>query len=114
MKKRNWPAVAGMAKKLLLLVATILLVWAFAQTLPFDLAILLAGDTLLYAEIVSTVWIASRIANVKAMAGWAKLVLGRHIRRSGLRRALRTRTRVRRKLLSSDDERRGGLALAAA
>jgi hypothetical protein len=114
MKKRFWPALGGMAKKLLFLLATIILVWAFAQTLPFDLAILLAGDTLLYAEIVSTVWIASRLANVKAIAGWAKLVVRRRIRRSGLRRALRTRTRAARKAPSTDDERRAEPALAFA
>jgi hypothetical protein len=114
MKKRFWPAAAGMARKLLLLLATMVLVWAFAQTLPFDLAILLAGDTLLYAEIVSTVWIASRLANVKAVAGWATLVLKRSFRRSGLRRALRTRPRTALKSPSSDDERRAGLATAFA
>jgi hypothetical protein len=110
MEKRVWRGIAGVAKKTLFLLATIILVWAFAQTLPFDLAILLAGDTLLYAEIVSAVWIASRLANVKAMAGWAKLVLRRRIRRSGLRRALRARTRAARKAPSSDDERRAGTA----
>jgi hypothetical protein len=114
MKKSCWPALAGIAKKLLFLLATMILVWAFAQTLPFDLAILLAGDTLLYAEIVSSVWIASRLANAKAMAGWAKLVLRRRVRRSVRRRALRTRTRAARKAPSSDDERRGGLAFAYA
>ena len=110
MKKRIWPALAGMAKKLLFVIATIILVWAFAQTLPFDLAILVAGDTLLYAEIVSAAWVASRLANVKAMAGWVKLVLGRHLRRSGLRRAPRSRIRAARKAHSTDDERRAGIA----
>ena len=114
MKKRFWPAVAGMAKKLFFLVATIILVWAFAQTLPFDLAILFAGDTLLYAEIVSTAWIASRLANFRVMVGWAKLVLARHFRRSGGRRAPRTRKRAPRKIPSSDDERRAEPTLAFA
>jgi hypothetical protein len=112
MKKAYWPALAGIAKKLLFLLATMVLVWAFAQTLPFDLAILFAGDTLLYVEIVSTAWIASRLGNFRAMAGWVKLVLGRHFRRSGLRRAVRTRSRATRKAPSSDDERGTGFAFA--
>ena len=110
MKKEVWPALARMARKLLFLLATIVLVWAFAQTLPFDLAVLVAGDSLLYAEIVTTAWIASRLANVRAMAGWVKLVVRRAIRRSGLRRAPRTRIRASRKLPSTDDERRAGIA----
>src|SRR5690349_3995622 len=114
MKKGFWAALGGIAKKLLFLLATMILVWAFAQPLPFDLAILVAGDTLLYAEIVSAAWIASRLANVKAMASWAKLVVRARIRRSGLRRALRTRTRAVRKTPSSDDERRGRVAQAYA
>lgn len=107
MNKGIWPGLAGMAKKLLFVIATIILVWAFAQTLPFDLAILVAGDTLLYAEIVSTAWVASRLANVKAMASWLRLVLRRGIRRSDLRRAVRSRTRATRKAQTADDERRG-------
>jgi len=95
---------ARMAKKLLFVLATMILVWAFAQTFPFDLAILLAGDTLLYVEVVSAVWIASRIANLKAVAGWAKLVVGQKLRRAGVRRALRTRSRPKPKSPPSGDD----------
>src|SRR5664279_5172316 len=48
-------------------VAIALLVMAFAQTLPFDLAILFAGDALMYLEFVVAIRLAAGVMHVRAM-----------------------------------------------
>jgi uncharacterized membrane protein len=83
-----------------------LLVYGFVQTLPIDIAFLLAGDTLLYFEVVSAVWLAAQVTRVKLLLLYFRVIvaapLRRHWRRA--RRAVRT---ARRRLLrprNSDDD----------
>jgi membrane protein implicated in regulation of membrane protease activity len=104
---RNWLALAGIAKTILFLAATIFLVWAFAQTVPFDIAIWFAADTLTYIEIVSAVWLASRVASFRSMAGWMKSAVRRRLHRPRARRALRIRGRARPKAPPADSDGRG-------
>jgi len=51
-----------------------LLAYGFAQTLPFDLAVLLAGDYLLYFEIATTVWLAAQATRLKLALDYARAV----------------------------------------
>ena len=54
-------------RKVVEFVAIALLVMAFAQTLPFDLAILFAGDTLMYLEFLVAIRLAAGVMHVRAM-----------------------------------------------
>lgn len=54
-------------RKVVEFVAIALLVMAFAQTLPFDLAILFAGDILMYLEFVIAIRFAAGVMHVRAM-----------------------------------------------
>jgi hypothetical protein len=54
-------------RKVVEFVAIALLVMAFAQTLPFDLAILFAGDILMYLEFVIAIRLAAGVMHVRAM-----------------------------------------------
>ena len=66
-------------RKVVEFVAIALLVMAFAQTLPFDLAILFAGDALMYLEFVVAIRLAAGVMHVRAMlhqiTRFARLVL---------------------------------------
>lgn len=66
-------------RKVVEFVAIALLVMAFAQTLPFDLAILFAGDILMYLEFVIALRLAAGVMHVRAMwnqvARFARLML---------------------------------------
>jgi hypothetical protein len=66
-------------RKIVEFVAIALLVMAFAQTLPFDLAILFAGDALMYLEFVVAIRLAAGVMHVRAMlhpiTRFARLVL---------------------------------------
>ena len=55
-------------RRVLEFVAIAVLVMAFAQTLPIDLAILFAGDTLMYLEIVVAIRLAAGREHIVAMA----------------------------------------------
>ena len=54
-------------RKVVEFVAIALLVMAFAQTLPLDLAILFAGDALMYLEFVVAIRLAAGVMHVRAM-----------------------------------------------
>jgi hypothetical protein len=54
-------------RKVVEFVAIALLVMAFAQALPFDLAILFAGDALLYLEFVVAMRLAAGVMHLRAM-----------------------------------------------
>jgi hypothetical protein len=66
-------------RKVVEFVAIALLVMAFIQTLPFDLAILFAGDILTYLEFVVAMRLAAGVMHVRAMwnqvTRFARLVL---------------------------------------
>lgn len=66
-------------RKVVEFVAIALLVMAFAQSLPFDLAILFAGDMLMYLEFVIAIRLAAGVMHVRAiwnqMIRFARLVL---------------------------------------
>lgn len=66
-------------RKVVEFVAIALLVMAFAQTLPFDLAILFAGDILMYLEFVIAIRLAAGVMHVRAtwnqMTRFARLML---------------------------------------
>lgn len=90
-----------------------LLVYGFAQTLPLDLALLFAGDTMLYVEAAAVVWLAAQTTRLRWAAAYARLAVQRFAR--GAR--VRARRSVRRVLLSknpSSDEDRSAPALAYA
>jgi hypothetical protein len=54
-------------RKVVEFVAIALLVMAFIQTLPLDLAILFAGDTLMYLEFLVAIRLAAGVMHVRAM-----------------------------------------------
>jgi hypothetical protein len=54
-------------RKVVEFVAIALLVMAFAQTLPIDLAILFAGDILMYLEFLVAIRLAAGVMHVRAM-----------------------------------------------
>jgi hypothetical protein len=92
-----------------------LLVYGFVQTLPLDLALLFAGDTLLYFEVVSAVWLAAQVTRVKLLLPYLRATvaapLRRHWRRA--RRALRTaRRRLPQRRAPDDDGGWGALVPA--
>jgi hypothetical protein len=66
-------------RKVVEFVAIAILVMAFIQTLPFDLAILFAGDILTYLEFVVALRLAAGVMHVRAMwnqvTRFARLVL---------------------------------------
>jgi hypothetical protein len=66
-------------RKVIEFVAISLLVMAFVQTLPFDLAILFAGDILTYLEFVVALRLTAGVMHVRAMwnqvTRFARLVL---------------------------------------
>jgi hypothetical protein len=107
-------ALARIARTILFLLATMVLVWALAQTLPFDTALWFAGDALLYVEVMTVAWLASRAADFRAVSALLKLKVRRRVR--GLRRARTLRRRARPKAPPSGEEGRpafaGGFAFA--
>jgi len=108
-------------RKVVEFVAITLLVMAFAQTLPFDLAILFAGDMLMYLEFVIAMRLAAGVMHVRAtlhqITRFARLVLralNAAVRLLTLRRLRERRTatasKPRRISNSSDDDRDAGIA----
>jgi hypothetical protein len=110
-------------RKVVEFVAIALLVMAFAQTLPFDLAILFAGDTLMYLEFLVALRLAAGVMHVRAMlhhaTRLARLVLralNAALRLPGLtlvrlrERRMAAPSKPRRISNSSDDD--GGLGIA--
>lgn len=107
-------------------VAIALLVMAFAQTLPFDLAILFAGDILTYLEFVIAIRLAAGVMHVRAtlhqIARFARLALralnaAARLPALTLKRLHERRTaaasKSRRLSGSSDDDRGAGIAWGA-
>jgi hypothetical protein len=96
------------------LVALAFLIFAFAQALPFDLvAIVFAGDVLVYFEIAAAVWLAAQVTRVKWVAAYARFVLHRSARRARIR-ARRVVRRIGRTRPSSADDDRHAPAFAFA
>lgn len=83
-----------------------LLAYGFAQTLPLDLAVLLAGDYLLYFEIATTVWLAAQATRLKLALQYARAV-SRPFLRAVNRRSRRALRSVGKRLprRSADDDR---------
>lgn len=112
-------------RKVVEFVAIALLVMAFAQTLPFDLAILFAGDALMYLEFVVAIRLAAGVMHVRAMlhqmTRLARLVL--RALNAALRLPALTLTRLRerrtaaaskpRRIAGSSDDDGLGLAWGA-
>lgn len=113
-------------RKVVEFVAIALLVMAFAQTLPFDLAILFAGDMLMYLEFVIAIRLAAGVMHVRAIwnqiARFVRMLL-RAVNAASrppaltLRRLRERRTaassKPRRISSSSDDERGAGIVWGA-
>jgi hypothetical protein len=102
MLKKLW----GLTYRALHLVALALLIFAFAQALPFDLvAIVFAGDALAYLEIATALWLAAQVTRVRWVAAYARFVLHRIMRRARIRarRAVRRIRSIRPP--SADDDR---------
>ncbi|HMG46607.1 MAG TPA: hypothetical protein VK614_04015 [Allosphingosinicella sp.] len=92
------------AYRMLQLLALALLVFAFAQALPFDLmALVFAGDMLTYLEIAAAFWLAAQVTRIKWAAAYARFVLQRTLRRARIR-ARRAARRVARLRPPSRDE----------
>ena len=113
-------------RKVVEFVAIALLVMAFAQTLPFDLAILFAGDILMYLEFVIAIRLAAGVMHVRAMlhqmTRLARLVLRAMNAAVRLPALMLSRLRERRTAAvskprrisdSSDDDRGVGIAWGA-
>jgi hypothetical protein len=92
-----------------------LLVYGFVQTLPLDIALLFAGDTLLYFEVVSAVWLAAQVTRIRLLLPYFRISvaapLRRHWRRA--RRAVRTAGRRLLRPRNPDDEGGWGAAVPA-
>ena len=67
------------------------LAYGFAQTLPFDLAVLFAGDMLLYVEVATAVWLATQVTRLRLAFDYARAVVS-----SGWRASRRQVGRARR------------------
>jgi hypothetical protein len=113
-------------RKVVEFVAIALLVMAFAQTLPFDLAILFAGDILTYLEFVIALRLAAGVMHVRAtlhqVTRLARLVLRALNAAARLPALTLTRLRERRTVAqskprrisdSSDEDRGPGIAWGA-
>jgi hypothetical protein len=113
-------------RKVIESVAIALLVIAFAQTLPIDLAFLFAGDMLMYLEFMVAIRLAAGVMHVRAM--WNQVTRVAQLVLRALNAALRLpaltlrRLRERRTAAvskpcrisdSSDDERGVGIARGA-
>lgn len=99
-----------LARKILLPVLIVILAMAMAQTLPFDLAILLAGDTLIYLEVFVAVWLTARLGAARA----ATTLFRHHIGRLTARVRRRRATKPKRLSPSNDDDPEPGWPRLAA
>lgn len=57
-----------------------LLLYGFAQTLPLDIALLLAGDSLLYIEITTAVWLTAQVTRLRFALAYARTIARRAVR----------------------------------
>lgn len=96
--------------RLLHLIALAFLLFAFAQALPFDLvAIVFAGDVLVYFEIAAAVWLAAQVTRVKWVAAYVRFVVHRRLRLVRIRAR-----RIAKRLARPRDDDRPAPALAFA
>lgn len=114
-------------RKVVKFVAIALLVMAFAQTIPFDLAILFAGDTLMYLEFVVAIRLATAWMHIRHVLDFAMRITRLAIRamnaavrlpvqtldRMRERRSGRRLTKPRRTFDNSDGDRGFGMGWGA-
>jgi hypothetical protein len=86
--------------------ALALLIYLFAQALPFDfMAVIVAGDMLTYLEIATAVWLAAQVTRLRWAAFHARFVVQRTIHRARIRARRAVRKIARLRPPSSDDDR---------
>ena len=90
------------------------LAYGFAQTLPFDLAMLLAGDYLLYFEIATAAWLAAQVTRLRLALDYARAVARPLLKAAGRRgrRAVRSLRKRLPRRGADDDRPRAALAPA--
>ena len=94
--------------------ALALLIYLFAQALPFDyMAVIVAGDMVTYLEIAAAVWLAAQVTRVRWAAAYARFVVQRVIRRARVR-ARHIRQRIARFRPSNKDDDRPAAAFVLA
>jgi hypothetical protein len=102
MMMRLWQLLYPMLRWL----ALAMLIYLFAQALPFDtLAILFAGDMLTYLEIATAVWLGAQVTRLRWAAAYARFVVQRTIRRARVRARRNLRRIARLRPPPSDDGR---------
>lgn len=86
-----------------------LLIYGFAQTLPLDIALLFAGDTMLYVEAAAALWLAAQVTRFRLAFAYARAIAGRTIggARRRARRLARGAARLARGPKAEDDPERG-------
>ncbi|HST36174.1 MAG TPA: hypothetical protein VLK25_06050 [Allosphingosinicella sp.] len=91
-------------RALQLLVLAVLL-YGFAQTLPLDLALLFAGDSLLYLEIATAAWLAAQATRFRFVIAHARMIARRAVRRTrrGARRLAQRARRIAASRKPADD-----------
>jgi hypothetical protein len=107
MPQRLWAIVY----RILQLMVIALLVYGLAQTLPFDLAVLFAGDLLSYVEVAAAVWVAAQTMRLRGAAAYLRLRVP-HLVGRARRRAGHFARRLTRTLPTADDDRPAALAFA--
>jgi hypothetical protein len=86
--------------------ALALLIYLFAQALPFDfMAVIVAGDMLTYLEIATAVWLAAQVTRLRWAAAYASSMVRRTIHRARVRARRAVRKIARLRPPSSDDDR---------
>ena len=104
----------GMVYRLLQLILLAILAYGLAHTLPIDLAMLLAGDYLLYFEVMTAAWLAAQATRVRDALAYARAAIGRRLRfiRRWSARSVRNLSRRVSRGRSDEDRPWGGLAPA--
>lgn len=104
---------AQYGKRLVIGLVLAALVIAFAQTLPYDLAIWLGGETLLYVDVVLGVAAAATLVRAGPVVAQVRAGAASLMRRAR-RRARRIATALRAKRPTDDQHRAGRWAAATA
>ena len=111
MDHETWKKAWSLARKILFPVLIAILAMGLAQTLPFDLTIFFAGESLLYLEVFVAVWLTARLGPVRATAASVRTHVSRLIARVRRRRAAKPK---RLSPSNDDDPEPARLRLAAA
>lgn len=90
--------------RLLKALVVALLVYGFVQTLPLDIALLLAGDTFLYFEVATAVWLAAQVMRFRHLLLYLRLGVARPLRRRAGRALRSARRRLTQRSRTNDDE----------